>query len=152
MKPAFELGLLGGYAWTDEACVAWYEQGHENEGQCKESTDFNDWTYGIYAGVNARSGSYGFGAEVDAMRWASESDLADWLMSVRGRGGFYVADNLMAYGTAGWAWETDQGDNGLVWGAGIQMETGRVTTRVEWLNYDLETDVQMVRVGAGLKF
>lgn len=86
------------------------------------------------------------------MRFAAEGDLADWLVSLRGRGGFYVTDNIMAYGTAGWAIETDQAENGWIAGLGLQMETGRVVTRIEWLHYDLDTDVQMVRAGLGVKF
>jgi|SRR5882762_7174872 len=76
-----------------------------------------------------------------------------WLASLRGRFGFILAPNLMAYGTAGWGWSgteftvtgtdgskfsTSPTLNGAVAGAGLEYAlTPNWGLRVEYLHYFL---------------
>lgn len=140
-----ELGLLGGYALAED----------QREVKPEKFEDFEDFAYGGYANFmwKFKDAAAAAGVEVDAMRFSSENDLANWLMSVRGRGGFYVAANTMVFGTAGWAWETDSGLDGSVVGGGIETSFGSLNTRLEYLHYEVgDAPLDVMRAGIGVKF
>lgn len=140
----FYLGVLGAYDWRETT-----------------EADVNRWFAGLAGGYMLRSGAFAFGAELDAVRqWGGFGDLlgegaADeidrWRFSARLRAGTFLLPNLLAFGTAGPAWQA--GDTALVWGGGLEMAASeRVSLRAEILRYEFDDQATVARVGAFLKF
>lgn len=73
------------------------------------SPDFNALGLGIAVGFDQRFGSVVLGFETDITfdsgsgKFAPEEFNSDYYLTVRGRLGFMLTKNWMAYGTAGWA-------------------------------------------------
>lgn len=127
---------------------------------CPSSFDFEGLTWGGYVGYMARPNEQlAYGGELDLMRLQGEQAIADWLMSLRGRIGYYVMPNVMGYGTAGMALEPESMDVGVVVGGGVEYNATKNTSiRLEYLHYqfdsngvaDLSQDV--VKASFGWKF
>lgn len=108
---------------------------------------------GAHGGYNFQAGRFVSGGEIDYSaselknNSSSESFNQNWLMSIRGRGG-YTFGNLLTYGTLGFAYgpteyvksgtKTDLSKSGWVLGGGIEaMIAPNVSLRGEFLHYDL---------------
>jgi len=124
----------------------------------------HSWLAGGYIGYWIRPANtfFGLGAEGDFawqdfkfLRKAEDDVLSDrsrWTASARFRGGIYLTDNLIAYGTVG-AGFTDVADPGPVYGGGLELSLSRVAIRAEVLRYDFSGDGADQTVGrVGLTF
>jgi opacity protein-like surface antigen len=149
----FELGMFAGYGVGSS-----FECANE---KCKkfEDNELDGFLWGGYANYMVRPNSqFTAGVEIDAMRLHAESAVAEWLMSLRARGGYYVTPNLMAYGTGGVAMESEKQSLGWVGGAGLETNpTGNTTVRVEYLHYEfdaqnVDASVDVVKASLGWKF
>jgi outer membrane immunogenic protein len=133
---------------------------------------------GAHAGYNWQFGSYVIGVEGDFdAADISKTDAGgfkhktDELGTVRARAGYVFMPNLLAYGTAGYAYGhttitpnwADVDQNGWVAGAGVEYKVwGPLIARGEYLHYDfdktsipgdnLKTTVDVVRGGLSYKF
>jgi outer membrane immunogenic protein len=107
--------------------------------------------YGLEADV-----SY---ADISGEIWGVDVSI-DWMTTVRGRLGFLLTPNVLAYGTAGYGWvgasasvpgfSISETESDFVFGAGLEAKLSPTSSlRVEYLTFgDLEVDV----VRAGLSF
>ncbi len=161
----FNGGYIGGYAG-----VGW-DRGAGTASDPFGSTDFNTapfgFTGGLYGGVGTHfGGNFYLGIEGDGGIITADGTVntpgfvgstlnnkTRWLASLRGRFGFILAPNLMAYGTAGWGWagseftvtgtdgsqfSTNPTLNGAVAGAGLEYALGHNWgLRVQYLHYFL---------------
>lgn len=105
---------------------------------------------GAHAGYNWQFNQFVVGAEGDATwtDWGSTDSTA----SLRLRGGFAI-DRLLAYGTAGVAFQ-DFDDTGWVAGAGVEYAlTNNLSVGLEYLHYDFDSDSSnVVRGRVSYKF
>ncbi len=162
----FYVGINGGGGWADNSLDG-------EPGKVKTSGGL----FGGQLGYNWQFGSFVTGVEAD-IDGADISKSAngvtlktDELGSVRARGGYVLMPNLLAYGTAGFAYgqttlsgpgaSFDVGQTGWVAGGGIEYKVwGPLIARAEYLHYGLEgnvgstlkTDVDTVRGGLSYKF
>lgn len=149
----FEAGVFGGWAFGAEKVLEC-----EEDYRCK--FDLEGFAWGGYANYMLRpSAQIAAGVEIDAMRLEAEQGFADWLLSLRSRGGFYVTPTTMVYGTGGVAWEPENNETGWVAGAGIELNpTKNTAVRAEWLHYEFEDAVgleprfEVLKASIGFKF
>jgi opacity protein-like surface antigen len=173
----FYLGIHGGYGW-----------GKIEFDDLALDTSPKDWVFGGHAGYNWQSGAFVGGFEIDYSAANLKESLFDGdvtskidaLASARGRAGFLLTNNLLAYGTAGIGWghskitfvsdETVSETNHFGWVAGGGLEwklTPNLLLRGEYLHYDFgtvshalgrfaaenaATTVNVARGGLSLKF
>lgn len=114
-----------------------------------EFGDDHSWSAGALVGYwyRPRNSPFGLGLEGDFawtdFKWVENCGDCNpdvlrsrWNASIRARAGVYVTDNIMLYGTGGWAWP-DIGNAGAVWGGGLQFDiTKSVAFRTEVLQYN----------------
>jgi outer membrane immunogenic protein len=159
------IGLHAGYGWGNPNWV--YQVGPT------VSINNDGFLGGAQAGYNFQTGSIVFGLEGDIaatdMKGASpcpnpafscEADI-NWLGSVRGRVGV-AANNMLFYGTGGFGFGgttiqtvlagvvtgTTQTRTGYTVGAGMEWGlTPHLTTKFEYLYYDLGSDTYTVDAG-----
>ncbi len=144
----FYVGGHGGVGW---------DRGSGTASDPFGSMDFNTAPFGAIGGLHAGigthfGGNFYVGIEGDGDIATMDGDVKNpgfigninsksrWLASIRGRFGFILAPNLMAYGTAGWGWSgsefivtgTDGSQfstkptlNGAVVGAGLEYALSR---------------------------
>src|SRR6266436_7888525 len=157
----FYIGAHGGVGWDRGAGTGFDPFG---------SMDFNTAPFGfvggLHAGVGTRlGGNFYLGVEADGGVATMDGTVNNpgfigninsknrWLASLRGRFGFVLAPNLLAYGTAGWGWAgssftvtgTDGSQfstkptlNGVVAGGGLEYALSQNWgLRVEYLHYFL---------------
>jgi outer membrane immunogenic protein len=108
---------------------------------------------GVQVGRNWQSGKIIYGLEGDVS--LSDTDFIDWFATVRGRVGYLISPNILAYGTAGLGFVNfDHGGNESEFVVGLGVEgklTETTSVRLEYLNFT-DTDIDMVRVGVNWKF
>jgi outer membrane immunogenic protein len=142
----FYIGVAGGYGWANTSF---------DPINSPLNASPKGGVFGGYAGYNWQFGSWVTGVEVDF----SGADIkttqvfigekTDDLGSVRGRLGYTVTPDLLAYGTAGWGWGRSTIDTGIAFGAVSHDQTGWVAgggleykfwghwiARAEYLHYD----------------
>lgn len=108
---------------------------------------------GLQGGYNWQNGNFVFGGETDIQASAADDTFAPWKFSnpwfgtLRARGG-YAWNNILVYGTAGFAYGGVTADRGGLnesktetgWTAGLGMEVGFApnwSAKVEYLYMDL---------------
>jgi outer membrane immunogenic protein len=124
-----------------------------------ESGPADGMVAGGQIGHNWQSGPIVYGLEADV----SYSDISfgnasiDWLATVRGRIGYLLLPNLLAYGTAGVGvasasasfgpFSVDDTETDFVYGVGLEGKlTDKLSARIEYLNFG-DLDIDVVRVG-----
>jgi opacity protein-like surface antigen len=84
----------------------------------------------------------------------SGTDHIDWFATARGRLGYLISPNILAYGTAGLGFVDFDGGNEseFVLGLGVEGKLTQATTvRLEYLNFT-DTDIDIIRAGLNFKF
>jgi outer membrane immunogenic protein len=113
---------------------------------------------GVQLGRNWQNGLMVYGIEGDIS--LSDSDDIDWMGTVRGRLGYLLSPNILAYGTAGLGFVNFADHHGhgggdeteLVLGLGVEGKLTQATSvRLEYLNFT-DTDIDVVRAGVNWKF
>lgn len=176
----FYLGVHGGYGWGD-----WSADGQNH---APASVNTKGGLVGGHAGYNWQFGSYVVGVEGDFDAadingsstfqpdlTKSVSVKTDELASIRGRAGYIMAPNMLAYATGGAGWgrtristslptEDEISQWGWVAGAGLEYRFwGNFIARAEYLHYgfdggsvgnwsDIHQDIDVVRGGVSYKF
>ncbi len=176
----FYLGVHGGYGWGD-----WSANGLNH---APASVNTKGGLFGGHAGYNWQFGSYVVGVEGDfdgaditgssifhPDNPAAFSVKTDELASIRGRAGYIVAPNVLAYATGGAGWghtkissgvtpDEDISQWGWVAGAGLEYKFwGNFIARAEYLHYgfdngstanwsDIRHDIDVARGGVSYKF
>jgi outer membrane immunogenic protein len=145
----FYIGVAGGYGWGStsfDPSFAPFDNAKPKGG-----------IFGGYAGYNWQFGAWVAGVEADISGADIKTTSIDFnqktdeLGSVRGRLGYTVTPNLLAYGTAGFGWghstldaspagvagNPDATQTGWVAGAGLEYKFyGNWIARAEYLHYD----------------
>ncbi|MGE0054375.1 MAG: outer membrane protein [Hyphomicrobium sp.] len=102
---------------------------------------------GAQLGYNWQANAIVYGVEGDIS--FTGADSVDWLASVRGRLGYLVQPSLLLYGTAGVGGSDDAG---FVYGLGLESQLSHSTTgRIEYLEYDSDHGVGVIRAGLNFK-
>jgi outer membrane immunogenic protein len=125
--------------------------------------DLDGFIGGAQIGYNWQRGLIVYGWEADAtfsdMNFADVISI-DWMASVRGRVGYLVQPNLLAYATGGLGIVGfsvspsvpgfgDDTDTDFVIGVGLEGKYNEATSwRVEYLNFD---DIDIIRAGLNFK-
>jgi outer membrane immunogenic protein len=132
---------------------------------------------GVQIGYNWQASRIVYGLEADAsfadisakesFMGATAKASIDWLASVRGRAGFLLTPNILAYGTLGVGYARASGsssipgvvsisvsdsDTAFVYGLGIEGKLSEsMSVRVEYLSFG-DLDISVVRAGLNFKF
>jgi len=102
---------------------------------------------GVQLGYNWQASAIVYGVEGDIS--LTGADSIDWLASARGRLGYLIQPSLLLYGTAGVGGEDDAG---FVYGLGVEGQLTYATTgRIEYLEYDSDDGVSVIRAGLNVK-
>jgi outer membrane immunogenic protein len=108
---------------------------------------------GVQVGHNWQAGKIVYGLEGDLSM--SGLDFVDWFATFRGRLGYLITPNVLAYGTAGLGFvDFDGGGNEseLVVGLGVEGKLTEATSvRLEYLNYT-DTEIDVIRAGLNFRF
>jgi outer membrane immunogenic protein len=157
----FYVGINGGGGWADNTAPGFdmKTSGGVFGGQMGYNWQFGSFVVGVEADID--------GADVSKTVGGGTLKTEE-LGSVRARAGYVFLPNLLAYGTAGYAYGrtsiagVDLGDTGWAAGAGLEYKVwGPLIARAEYLHYGLEagisgtnlkTDVDVVRGGLSYKF
>lgn len=162
----FYAGVHGGIAWADPSGI--YDNGGGPGPFDFSSFDDVSGLLGGHLGYNHQIGQIVLGVEGDVSAvFDKNSETRDaggpftvqadveHLASIRGRLG-YAFDNLLVYGTGGWAHAgfgltvngPDQGqgpngtitfdDSGFVFGGGLEYAMNAMVLRIEYLHYDID--------------
>ena len=128
-----------------------------------ESGPADGFVGGGQIGYNWRSGQIVYGLEADvsfadiSFKENFGSGSIDWMATARGRLGYLLMPNLLAYGTIGFGlasgsasfagFSVNDTESDLVFGVGLEGKiTDKISARIEYLTFS-DLDIDVVRVG-----
>ena len=142
-----------------------------------ESGPADGFLGGAQIGYNWQSGQIVYGLEADVsfadisvernFMGISVSGSIDWMATARGRLGFLVTPNILAYGTAGFGIASGSGsvslpgfgkfsdsdtESDLVFGVGVEGKfSDTMSARIEYLAFS-DLDIDIIRAGVNFRF